>query len=148
MISLLTIYGDVLLAGSGLSCMPCCYLTFTLVLVSTLFLSVMVHKNNKYSWSSLTANLQLSDSMLCFVRVDIKISSCVIFLWYIYFIVFVVVVIIANQNRSRLLHLIQRLNIFRRLSSEAVKGLSLSLEGIDDVHGGDSLSASMLGVGD
>mmetsp|Transcript_15951 Transcript_15951/g.24650 ORF Transcript_15951/g.24650 Transcript_15951/m.24650 type:complete len:129 (-) Transcript_15951:62-448(-) len=33
------------------------------------------------------------------------------------------------------------------LSAETVKGLSLTLEGVDDIHGGDSLTASMLGVG-
>ena len=33
------------------------------------------------------------------------------------------------------------------LTSESVKSLSLSLESIDDIHGGDSLSASVLGVG-
>ena len=34
------------------------------------------------------------------------------------------------------------------LTSETVEGLSLTLQGVDDVHGGDSLTASMLGVGD
>ena len=34
------------------------------------------------------------------------------------------------------------------LTSESVKGLSLPLEGIDDIHGGDGLTASVLGVGD
>mmetsp|Transcript_10602 Transcript_10602/g.18054 ORF Transcript_10602/g.18054 Transcript_10602/m.18054 type:complete len:129 (-) Transcript_10602:63-449(-) len=33
------------------------------------------------------------------------------------------------------------------LSAETVEGLSLTLEGVDDIHGGDSLTASMLGVG-
>ena len=80
-----------------------------------------------------------------FVWVDIIISS---FFWCYVCVFIVVVVVIANQNRTRLVRLIQRLNICRCLSAEAVKGLSLSLEGIDDIHGGDSLSASMLGVGD
>ena len=31
---------------------------------------------------------------------------------------------------------------------EAVEGASLSLEGVDDIHGGDCLAASVLGVGD
>tara|TARA_R110002050_G_scaffold222866_1_gene358683 strand:+ start:454 stop:828 length:375 start_codon:yes stop_codon:yes gene_type:complete len=35
-----------------------------------------------------------------------------------------------------------------RLSSESVQGAALALESIDDIHGGDSLSASVLGVGD
>ena len=35
-----------------------------------------------------------------------------------------------------------------KLSSESVEGLSLPLEGIDDIHGGDGLPASVLGVGD
>ncbi|KAL7537938.1 hypothetical protein ACHAXR_008177, partial [Thalassiosira sp. AJA248-18] len=34
------------------------------------------------------------------------------------------------------------------LSAETVEGLSLTFQGIDDIHGGDSLTASMLGVGD
>ena len=34
------------------------------------------------------------------------------------------------------------------LSSESVEGSSLSLQGVDDVHGGDGLSAGVLGVGD
>ncbi len=35
-----------------------------------------------------------------------------------------------------------------KLSAEAVKGSSLSLEGIDDVHGSHSLSVSVLSVSD
>ena len=34
------------------------------------------------------------------------------------------------------------------LSSETIKGLSLTLEGVDNVHGCDGLSAGVLGVGD
>jgi len=34
------------------------------------------------------------------------------------------------------------------LTTESVKGLSLTLEGVDNVHGSNSLTASMLGVGD
>ena len=34
------------------------------------------------------------------------------------------------------------------LTSETVKGLSLTLEGVDDVHGGDGLAAGVFGVGD
>ena len=34
------------------------------------------------------------------------------------------------------------------LTSESVEGLALPLEGIDNIHGGDGLPASMLGVGD
>ena len=34
------------------------------------------------------------------------------------------------------------------LTAETVEGLALTLERIDDIHGGDSLTASMLGVGD
>jgi len=34
------------------------------------------------------------------------------------------------------------------LSAETVKGLALTLEGVDNVHGGDGLSAGVLGVGD
>ena len=34
------------------------------------------------------------------------------------------------------------------LSAEAVKCLALALEGVDDIHGGDGLAASVLSVGD
>merc|ERR1711966_326503 len=34
-----------------------------------------------------------------------------------------------------------------RLASEAVQGAALALEGVHDVHGGDGLPASVLGVG-
>ena len=34
------------------------------------------------------------------------------------------------------------------LSTESVKCLSLTLEGVDDVHGSDCLTAGVLGVGD
>ena len=35
-----------------------------------------------------------------------------------------------------------------RLATEAVEGLALALERVDDVHGGDSLPLGVLGVGD
>jgi hypothetical protein len=34
------------------------------------------------------------------------------------------------------------------LSTESVKGTSLTLQGIDDIHGGDSLPLGVFGVGD
>ena len=34
------------------------------------------------------------------------------------------------------------------LTAETVEGLSLTLKGIDNIHGSDSLTTSMLGVGD
>jgi hypothetical protein len=34
------------------------------------------------------------------------------------------------------------------LASEPIQSFSLTLQGIDDVHGGDGLSAGVLGVGD
>ena len=34
------------------------------------------------------------------------------------------------------------------LTTETVKGAALPLKGVDDVHGGDGLPASVLGVGD
>ena len=37
--------------------------------------------------------------------------------------------------------------MLRNLTSESVKSLSLSLKSIDDIHGGDSLSAGVLSVG-
>ena len=33
------------------------------------------------------------------------------------------------------------------LTAESVEGTSLTLEGVDDIHGGDSLPLSVLGVG-
>ena len=36
----------------------------------------------------------------------------------------------------------------RCLAAEAVEGLALPLEGVDDIHGGDGLPAGVLGVGD
>ena len=35
-----------------------------------------------------------------------------------------------------------------RLTSESVKGTSLPLQGIDNIHGGDSLPLGVFGVGD
>ena len=34
------------------------------------------------------------------------------------------------------------------LTTETVESLALTLEGVDDIHGGDGLAASVLGVGD
>ncbi len=39
-------------------------------------------------------------------------------------------------------------NVVKRLSAESVEGLALALEGVDDIHGGDGLAASVLSVGD
>ena len=36
----------------------------------------------------------------------------------------------------------------RRLTSESVQGLSLTLQGIDNVHGSDSLTTGVFGVSD
>ena len=36
----------------------------------------------------------------------------------------------------------------RFLSSESVKGTSLTFQGVDDIHSGDSLPLGVLGVGD
>ena len=36
----------------------------------------------------------------------------------------------------------------QRLSTESVQGTSLTLQSIDDIHGGDSLPLGVLGVGD
>ena len=38
--------------------------------------------------------------------------------------------------------------VFEDLSSESVEGTSLPLEGIDDIHSGDSLPLGVFGVGD
>ena len=36
----------------------------------------------------------------------------------------------------------------KHLTTETVQSATLAFEGVDDIHGGDSLPASMLGVGD
>ena len=46
------------------------------------------------------------------------------------------------------IHLTKEEREVYNLSAEAVEGLALALEGVDDVHGGDGLAASVLGVGD
>ena len=43
-------------------------------------------------------------------------------------------------------HLTVRSNT--RLTSETVKGLSLTLQGVDNVHGNDGLTTGVLSVGD
>ena len=40
------------------------------------------------------------------------------------------------------------LSLNASLTSESVQGTSLSFQGVDDVHGGDSLPLGVLGVGD
>ncbi|EJK50400.1 hypothetical protein THAOC_30638, partial [Thalassiosira oceanica] len=49
----------------------------------------------------------------------------------------------SKQNRC-----LDDASLRRRLSAEAVEGLSLSLQGVDNVHGSDGLAAGVLGVGD
>jgi len=60
-------------------------------------------------------------------RVDIIISSCVV----------AAMPLVSYKVRRT-----------ENLSAETVKGLSLTLEGVDDIHSGDSLTAGVLGVGD
>ena len=40
------------------------------------------------------------------------------------------------------------LQCYKGLTSKSVEGTSLSLEGIDDIHSGDSLPLGVFGVGD
>ena len=70
------------------------------------------------------------------IRVDIIISSD--FYWVFWF----CFVVRIDTTSRRLVH------VLRRLPAESVEGLSLPLEGIDDIHGGDRLPARMLSVGD
>ena len=49
---------------------------------------------------------------------------------------------VVNEERSSLWQIPGRC-----LTSESIEGLSLTLQGIDDIHGGDSLPPGMLGVG-
>ena len=48
-----------------------------------------------------------------------------------------------NENTSH-----ERRARSNNLSAEAVEGLALALEGVDDVHGGNRLAASVLGISD
>ena len=49
------------------------------------------------------------------------------------------------MKRFRLLYKVT--NVLERSSTETVEGSALSLEGIDDIEGGDGLSLGVLGVG-
>ena len=50
-------------------------------------------------------------------------------------------------GKENLFHLLSQERREKNLSSEAVEGAALALEGVDDVHGGDGLPAGVLGVG-
>jgi hypothetical protein len=55
---------------------------------------------------------------------------------------------IEDRVNSRFVVLLIGWNRVVELTTESVEGATLTLERIDDVHRGDRLSASMLGVGD
>ncbi len=53
-----------------------------------------------------------------------------------------------DLNRSDLLGVMVEKSQDESLTSESVEGTSLTFQGIDDIHGGDSLPLGVLGVGD
>ena len=53
-----------------------------------------------------------------------------------------------DLNRSDLLGVMVEKSQNESLTSESVEGTSLTFQGIDDIHGGDSLPLGVLGVGD
>ena len=52
-----------------------------------------------------------------------------------------------DLNRSDLIEKVEK-SQYESLTSESVEGTSLTFQGIDDIHSGDSLPLGVLGVGD
>ena len=52
--------------------------------------------------------------------------------------------ILSREN----MHCVKEPGKRNRLTTESVKGAALTLEGVDDVEGGDGLALGVLGVGD
>ena len=94
------------------------YLYYFSLLFSTIFITTWLTQR--------ATRCHLPSSSSLFLRVDIIISS---FSFYVFFYVYI-------------------FEVARCLTTEAVEGLALPLEGVDNIHGGDGLPASVLGVGD
>lgn len=80
----------------------------------------------------------LNDDILCtFMMVKIRI--------FILFVCFVSLFFHAREKRDEFFSL-KRKRLLTRLTAEAVQGLALSLQRVDDIHGGDRLSSGVFGV--
>ena len=78
----------------------------------------------------------LNDDILCtFMMVKIRI-----------FILFVLFVSFSTREKRDEFFSLKRKRLLTRLTAEAVQGLALSLQRVDDIHGGDRLSSGMFGV--
>ena len=62
---------------------------------------------------------------------------------YIFMVFFKYIVLVRSRDGDQI---VPRKREY--LTSESVEGLALPLEGVDNIHGSDSLPASVLGVGD
>ena len=78
----------------------------------------------------------LNDDILCtFMMVKIRI-----------FILFVLFVSFSTREKRDEFFSLKRKRLLTRLTAEAVQGLALSLQRVDDIHGGDRLSSGVFGV--
>lgn len=78
----------------------------------------------------------LNDDILCtFMMVKIRI-----------FILFVLFVSFSTREKRDEFFFLKRKRLLTRLTAEAVQGLALSLQRVDDIHGGDRLSSGVFGV--
>ena len=79
----------------------------------------------------------LNDDILCtFMMVKIRI--------FILFVLFLF--LFPRGKRGTNFSLLKRKRLLTRLTAEAVQGLALSLQRVDDIHGGDRLSSGVFGV--
>ena len=80
----------------------------------------------------------LNDDILCtFMMVKIRI--------FILFVLFVLFVSFSTREKRDEFFSLKRKRR-TRLTAEAVQGLALSLQRVDDIHGGDRLSSGVFGV--
>jgi len=63
----------------------------------------------------------------------------------LHFVCFVLVSFSTREKRDEFFSL-KRKRLLTRLTAEAVQGLALSLQRVDDIHGGDRLSSGVFGV--
>ena len=81
----------------------------------------------------------LNDDILCtFMMVKIRI--------FILFVLFVLFVSFSTREKRDEFFSLKRKRLLTRLTAEAVQGLALSLQRVDDIHGGDRLSSGVFGV--
>ena len=78
----------------------------------------------------------LNDDILCtFMMVKIRI-----------FILFVLFVSFSTREKRDEFFSLKRKRLLTRLTAEAVQGLALSLQRVDDIHGGDRLASGVFSV--